>query len=176
MNGIFRSVLIFLSLVLSGSVSAGAMINRQSLDGNWNFRESGKVVWHPGHVPGVIHTDLLSLGLIPDPFVGQNEREVQWVDKQDWIYERYFDLDQDLASADSLRLVFDGLDTYADVYLNDSLVLKADNMFRRWRVPVKNLVKNDSNKLTVYFHSTSLRSDFSANHSLCPAGSTLSRR
>ncbi|MDE6085879.1 MAG: glycoside hydrolase family 2 protein [Muribaculaceae bacterium] len=129
------------------------MINRQSLDGNWNFRESGKVVWHPGHVPGVVHTDLLSLGLIPDPFVGQNEREVQWVDKQDWIYERYFDLDQDLASADSLRLVFDGLDTYADVYLNDSLVLKADNMFRRWRVPVKNLVKNDSNKLTVYFHS-----------------------
>lgn len=149
----FISLILILGTCLGSAQTVSARVERQSLGGKWKFRESGKVQWHTGNVPGVVHTDLLELGLIPDPFIGQNERDVQWVDKQDWIYQRYFNLEKKLADADSLRLVFDGLDTYADVYLNDSLVLKADNMFRRWRVPVKDLVKNDSNKLTVYFHS-----------------------
>ena len=50
-------------------------------------------------------------------------------------------------------LVFKGLDTYADVYLNDSLILKADNMFREWSVDVKGILKKGDNKLRVYFHS-----------------------
>lgn len=49
--------------------------------------------------------------------------------------------------------MFKGLDTYADVYLNDSLILKADNMFREWSVDVKGILKKGDNKLRVYFHS-----------------------
>lgn len=35
---------------------------------------------------GVVHTDLLRQGLIDDPYIGLNERKVQWVDKEDWVY------------------------------------------------------------------------------------------
>ena len=51
-----------------------------------------------------------------------------------------------------MELVFDGLDTYAKVWLNDSLILKANNMFRQWTISVKSLLKAKSNELTVRFY------------------------
>jgi beta-mannosidase len=50
-------------------------------------------------------------------------------------------------------LVFEGLDTFADVYVNDQAVLHTDNMFRRWRLPAKGLLKAGPNTLRVVFHS-----------------------
>lgn len=52
-----------------------------------------------------------------------------------------------------MELVFEGLDTYADVYLNDECILKADNMFRRWSIPVRQYIREENNILKVYFHS-----------------------
>ena len=49
--------------------------------------------------------------------------------------------------------MFEGLDTFVDVYLNDQPILHADNMFRRWRVPVKTILKAGTNTLRVVFHS-----------------------
>ena len=42
---------------------------------------------------------------------------------------------------ENMELVFEGLDTYADVYLNDECILKADNMFRRWSIPVRQYIR-----------------------------------
>lgn len=145
---------IFISMAMTIMPFMGqAAVCTQNLGDNWKFRQARTVAWHEASVPGTVHTDLMSNGIIPDPFIGQNERAVQWVDKEDWIYETTFNLDGDIAGKDNIDLVFDGLDTYADVYVNDSLVLKADNMFRKWSVPVKGLVKPEGNKLSVYFHS-----------------------
>ena len=145
-------VLAILTIVLT-SLSSGAMVTEQQIVDGWKFRQARTVEWHDATVPGTVHTDLMANGIIPDPFIGQNERAVQWVDKEDWIYETLFDLDQDIARQDSINIVFDGLDTYADIYVNDSLILKADNMFRQWEVPVKKLLKPQGNKLSIYFHS-----------------------
>lgn len=145
---------IFISMAMAIMPIMGqAAVCKQSLDDNWKFRQARTVAWHEATVPGTVHTDLMSSGIIPDPFIGQNERGVQWVDKEDWIYGTTFNLDDDIAGKDNIDLVFDGLDTYADVYVNDSLVLKADNMFRKWSVPVKGIVRPAGNKLSVYFHS-----------------------
>jgi len=40
----------------------------------------------PATIPGCAHTDLMVLGKIPDPFIGKNELEVQWIGDQDWEY------------------------------------------------------------------------------------------
>lgn len=53
----------------------------------------------------------------------------------------------------NIRLYFKGLDTYADVYLNGEKILEADNMFREWKLPVKDKLKAKDNKLRIYFHS-----------------------
>lgn len=41
------------------------------------------------------HTDLMDNKLIDDPFYRLNERGVQWVDKEDWIYRTTFDVTPD---------------------------------------------------------------------------------
>ena len=46
--------------------------------------------WHRATVPGTVHTDLMANGLIADPYFGMNERDVQWIDKEDWDYKAVF--------------------------------------------------------------------------------------
>jgi len=135
------------------ALNAKAFVHRQFLNDGWKFRQARTLSWHKGTVPGTVHTDLMDNGIIRDPFIGQNEREVQWVDKEDWIYETTFDLDKLSGECDNMNLVFDGLDTYADIILNDSTVLETNNMFRQWIIPVSDIIKPQGNKLRVYFHS-----------------------
>jgi len=147
---LFNVIFVMLTLVLSLPLSAQ---ERQYLHDGWTFGESRFPNRYTAQVPGVVQTDLLRHGLIDDPYVGMNERKVQWVDKEDWIYETTFWVDEHLRTAEHVELCFDGLDTYADVFLNDAKILSADNMFRRWRVSVKPLLKAGDNVLRVYFHS-----------------------
>lgn len=91
--------------------------------------------------------------IIEDPFFRLNERGVQWVDKEDWEYKTPLQVSPEIFGKDNIELNFKGLDTYADVYLNDSCILQANNMFREWKVNIKDLVKNGENELRIYFHS-----------------------
>ena len=83
----------------------------QTLTGMWEFRQVGMDQWAPATVPGGVHTDLLALGSIPDPFVGDNEKKVQWVAEADWEYRRIFSVDEELAQRAHIDLICDGLDT-----------------------------------------------------------------
>ena len=125
----------------------------QPLDGRWEMRQARGFNFYPATVPGTVHTDLMAAGVIEDPYIGFGERSVQWVDKEDWLYRRSFDVDESLLECGHIDLCFDGLDTYADVRLNGEKVLSADNMFRRWRVGVESLLKPRGNVLEVLFHS-----------------------
>lgn len=122
------------------------------LDG-WTFRATDEATWLPAQVPGCVHTDLLRNGKIADPFFGANEKDLQWIDKKDWEYRTTFKLSDTLASCNRLEIVFDGLDTYADVYLNGTRIVQANNMFRIWRTDVKALLRPSNNELLVRFRS-----------------------
>lgn len=144
---------ILFSLIMLGGICCMPLMaqQRQMLNEGWTFGQARQPNRYPAQVPGVVHTDLMRHGLIADPYVALNERSVQWVDKEDWVYETTFQTS--LTNGTSTDLCFDGLDTYADVYLNDSLVIKADNMFRRWRTNVSSILRKGDNKLRVYLHS-----------------------
>ena len=98
-----------------------------------------------------MHTDLFDNGVIEDPFWRDNERRLQWIEKEDWQYRSVFRLPAEMQRAEHLELVFEGLDTYAVVRLNDVEILKADNMFRRWEVEVGDVVLPGENRLEVAF-------------------------
>ena len=119
----------------------------------WEFRQARLSNWYPASVPGTVHTDLMANGIIEDPYFRLNERGVQWVDKEDWIYRTTFDVPEDIFSKENIRIHFHGLDTYADVRLNDTLILSADNMFREWKAGIKDILRENGNKLEIYFHS-----------------------
>ncbi|MFZ1786642.1 MAG: glycoside hydrolase family 2 protein [Ferruginibacter sp.] len=129
------------------------------LNQNWQFKNQKEKKWYKATIPGTVHTDLLANNLIPDPFYRDNETRLQWIDKADWEYKTVFNIDSDLYSMEKVNMVFDGLDTYADVYLNGKLILQADNMFRGWTVDIKPFIKQSGNELLIKFYSAQNKVD-----------------
>lgn len=135
----------------------------RDIDTGWQFRLAEKAEaapsdadlqqWHPAQVPGVVQTDLLTNHLIPEPFARDNETRLQWIGESGWEYQTTFAMDSAALAREHIDLVFDGLDTFANVYLNDHLLAQTDNEFRRWRIPVKQLLQTGPNTLRVVFHS-----------------------
>ncbi len=60
-------------------------MNVQPLTGQWQFRQAGAADWAAATVPGGVHTDLLALGGIPDPFVADNEKKVMWAPPHEMV-------------------------------------------------------------------------------------------
>ena len=118
---------------------------------NWSVKYNNDDI--PASVPGNIFMDLLSNKMIPDPFIFNNEDSVQWVHEKKWEYISLFNVNYQMLKQDEQILQLKGLDTYANVYLNDSLILEADNMFRCWEIPVKNILKKE-NELKIIFKPT----------------------
>jgi len=123
----------------------------ERVSGDWKMGRVGAMERYPAEVPGTVHTDLLANGIIPDPFYGENEQELQWIGEEEWEYRCVFIPSPEILEKDHIGLVFEGLDTYAQVYLNDTLILSADNMFRTWRVDVNNILRKGDNILSVIF-------------------------
>jgi len=113
----------------------------QSLTGTWQFHQAGTEEWLPAHVPGGVHTDLMAVGLIQNPFVGDNEKHVQWVAEASWEYRRSFTCAPELLAEEQVFLVCDGLDTLATVWLNGQTLGQTDNMFIQYRWDVKPILR-----------------------------------
>ncbi|MFA5417185.1 MAG: glycoside hydrolase family 2 TIM barrel-domain containing protein [Bacteroidales bacterium] len=120
---------------------------------NWNLQSFTDSIAVDSVDPGDVHLALMSKGIIGDPFFRDNEKKVQWVGNTSWCFSTTFDVNSGLLSQKEVNMVFEGLDTYAQVWLNDSLVLTADNMFRKWAVPVKKVLRKRSNHLRICFYS-----------------------
>lgn len=132
---------------------------RLSLDGAWEFCRTDAESpgeWLPGRVPGCVQTDLMVAGRLDDPFFGTNENEAQWVGRARWAYRRRFDAPA-LAAGARAYLVFEGLDTFARVFLNGVPVGSADNMFILWRFDVTEALAEGANEVSVSFDSTEAR-------------------
>jgi beta-mannosidase len=138
------------SLFVSGSASAVDF-------GPWSFRAMGGppggYEWTPAVVPGCVHTDLLRAKKIADPFWGTNEKDQQWIERTSWEYRSSFAADDALLAHERVELVFAGLDTFAEVFVNGRSVLRADNMFRSWRVDARPWLVRGENQVLVRFTS-----------------------
>ena len=139
----------FLCFILIGQSAP----SERTLNENWRFKSQGDTTWLRATVPGCIHTDLQDNGIIEDPYYRLNERKVQWVDKKDWIYQSVFQLSPEEFQRQHHELRFEGLDTYASIYVNDSLVLQSNNMHRTYTVNVKEYLFEGDNILRVLLES-----------------------
>jgi beta-mannosidase len=138
-----------------------ALRTRTEIAAGWTFRKAARAgkpatedAWLPATVPGCVHTDLLAAGKIGDPFHRLNEKDQQWIENEDWEYRTTLPVDAATLARDRVELVFAGLDTFAEVFVNGGApVLTADNMFRSWRADVKSRLKPGDNQLVVRFAS-----------------------
>ncbi|MBC7720817.1 MAG: glycoside hydrolase family 2 protein, partial [Pedobacter sp.] len=123
------------------------------LNTNWQFRKKGATEWLKATVPGTVHTDLLANKKIEDPFYRTNEKDQQWIETTDWEYQSEFTVDDNLLKNNKIEMVFEGLDTYADVFVNGTKIITADNMFLLWKADVKQWLKKGNNTLQIIFYS-----------------------
>jgi beta-mannosidase len=120
----------------------------------WKFRDAtARSPWRPAVVPGCVHRDLLRLKRIPDPFWGDNEAGLQWIEEHVWEYRTTFIVPVAMRKEGVVDLVADGLDTLATVTLNGHEIAQTENMFLGYRWDVKSLLRPGKNELVVRFAS-----------------------
>ena len=117
--------ILFSFILILNYVSQNAILERL-IHSNWEVKKKGAEKWYKAIVPGCIHTDLINNGIIKDPYYGLNESAVQWIDKEDWIYRNTFTVNKREFQKEHHEIQFEGLDTYATVFLNNSLILKSN--------------------------------------------------
>lgn len=119
----------------------------------WQMRELGSTAWQEAVVPGTVYTDLLRNGKMEDPFWKDNEDKICALMEKDYEYRCRFTLLPGMLKNHRVVLHFDGLDTLADIYVNQTYAGKAYNMHRIWEFDVKDLLQEGENELQVIFHS-----------------------
>ena len=146
---IFSIFVLFISCMQEDTSS----IAKIHLHSGWTFSKLNSDSVFPAIVPGCVHTDLIKNDLIPDPYYRDNEEKVQWVENEDWVYQTKFEVPEDFLSHERIDLVFEGLDTYAEVYLDNKKIFEADNMFRCWKVDLTGKLSLGSHELKIIFRS-----------------------
>ena len=124
---------------------------KQTLHENWRMREAGGE-WQEARVPGTVYTDLLRNGKMEDPYWKYNEDQALALMEKDYEYETVFCWDRK-EEGERIWLQFLGLDTIADIYVNQIPVGSAKNMHRIWEYDVTDALREGENTLRVYFHS-----------------------
>ncbi|MBP8239746.1 MAG: hypothetical protein KAX50_07285, partial [Saprospiraceae bacterium] len=102
----YSAVLVALFITITNAFGS---VEKIDISQNWKFRRAGETQWLDARVPGVVHLDLLRHGLIPDPYYGTNEDSVQWIEREDWMYETTFNI-ANISESTHYELVFEGLD------------------------------------------------------------------
>lgn len=126
--------------------------NDMTLNEGWMFREVNAGKWFKASVPGTIHTDLMRTQQIEDPFFRDRASQLLWISEKDWEYKKEFILSSNFNPNQKKYIVFDGLDTYADIYLNEQFLGRVNNMFRQWRFEAIGL-KPGNNQILIRFFS-----------------------
>ena len=123
----------------------------QSLNQGWTLTSDTLSINMQVDVPSVVQQSLYENGLIPHPYLGTVENQLLWISDHPWEYTLHFDADKELLEKENVELVFEGIDTYADVSLNGEKLFFTDNQFRAWKHEVKDLLKKRDNLLEVHF-------------------------
>ena len=149
-----KKVLVLLSLVTFLVVCQKAEsqnVIEKSLNQGWTLTGDTLDINMQVDVPSVVQQSLYENGIIPHPYLGTVENDLLWISDHNWDYVLHFDVNRKLFEKESIELVFEGIDTYAEVFLNGKKLFFADNQFRSWKQRVNDLLKKKDNLLEVHF-------------------------
>ncbi len=141
--------------VAASTIALPEVWNLRALDGPVPVDIAGRTI--PANVPGLVHVALLDAGLIPDPFLDRNETQVTWIGQSAWEYATTFTWQAD--GQDRHDLVFDGLDTFAEIVLNGHLLGRTRNQHRTYRLRIDEALREGENELVVTFSSPVAEAD-----------------
>ena len=163
-NSIFISFTLFF-LTIFIKVNHAQNVSTQNLNSDWHFKPNRPIVpsrkedlgqnikpeGYKTQLPNTALNALLENKAVENPFFRDNETKLQWLEKEDWTFEKTFDVEPKTLKAAKLMLVLRGVDTYADVFLNGILLAKTNNAFRTWELDAKAALKEKNNALKIVF-------------------------
>lgn len=144
------NILILLALNLSVTKASSKL----DLAGNWNLEDTvAEYYGLTAQVPGGIYSDLTSNNIIEDIFYGYQDVNTRWVAKRNWIYHRYFEVTGNIFNKKHVNIVFEGLDTFAAIKINNQDVASTENMFVQYEYDIKPFLQIGENNISVTFES-----------------------
>ncbi|XP_065941841.1 beta-mannosidase isoform X3 [Magallana gigas] len=145
---------VYSAVLLFGFISTGAAVLTTSLNGVWTLTEKEEHnISITGQVPGSMYTALMDHKIIQDPYYRDNDIRYRWIGLADWTYSRVFNVSSQMMSMANIKLVCEGLDTFATVTINGHLVAETNNMFVKYVMDIKPYVKLGENSISVSFKS-----------------------
>lgn len=125
----------------------------QTLNGNWVMNEKGTEKYLDAIIPGSVMSTLILQRRIEDPFFRLNEYKAREISRRDYFFYREFEVLPELFEQERIRLVCEGIDTIAKIYINEMYVGRANNMHRTWTFDVKNFLRPGINFINIEFTS-----------------------
>lgn len=122
---------------------------RQTLSGTWRLEDTIQSTSLPITIPGSVLAAFIAEHKIEDPYFGINEYTARELFRRDYRISRLFEVDEGLLLNDHVNLVCHGLDTLAEVYINQKLVLSANNMHRTWEIDCKAFLHSGENEISI---------------------------
>lgn len=139
---------------------------------HFTLQMDGDTTTYQAELPGTVQGTLIAAGALPHHFIGSNEDSVQWVNDNNWLYVTSFDIDStELARHEHYQLTLDGVDTFAEVYINGALVESIDNFFTKHNIIVSKHLRAGENRLVLRLLSPTRRAHamYLANGFMYPA-------
>lgn len=93
-------------------------MKKELIQGVHRVRRTDQQETTPVTIPGTVYGALLDAGKMPDPFVGDHELEALALMEYEYEFTILFTPSPAFFQEQSQELVFDGLDTLAEVTLN----------------------------------------------------------
>lgn len=128
-------------------------LTEMKLHDGWRMRSTEWKEWIPARVPGDLYSDLFAAGRIGDPYFRDNELIALAFAEKEYIYETTFAVAPEILQKDVCLLRFEGIDTLADIFLNETKIASVNNMHRTWEFSVKDHLAESGNHLRIIFHS-----------------------
>jgi len=121
-----------------------------SLAGDFDLTSAERKLALKVALPGDVHSALLAAGKIPDPYFGENETAVMWVNETAWSMERHFTATKDDLDG-YLTLTLENVDCIASIHLNGALIAETQNSFLRYDLDVTGKLRVGDNHLRLDF-------------------------
>src|SRR3569623_1226017 len=137
----------------AATLAPAATYSEIDLSGEFALTSPSRKIKAKINLPGDVHTALLEVGEIPDPYFGANEQVVMWVHATPWTMERRFTATRDEIDG-YLTLTLDNVDTIATIFLNGEEIARTQNQFIRYDIDVTGKVKAGANTLRIEFAVT----------------------
>ncbi len=123
----------------------------------WKYRHLNAEKWKRTPIPHNLVYSLQNDTLVKKIYFGKSVQKNKWIEDSLWEFQTVFYLNNSSAKKEKINLIFEGLDTHAEVYLNDSILFYADNMFKKWKIDCKDRLDVGKNMIYIKFYPPKIK-------------------